>query len=190
MAEGESSKNGKGSNPDTPAFDMASMNAATTADANAVSASDARLLDFNLDKPEVWFTMVEALFEDCNISASKIKYNKVLYWLPVSIIKSLASLINNIADYPGWEYAELKSRILAPHGRSRWEKLDSLLTFPKMGANEWLSVVLSQLNSLKLATLEELYNVHGHLPLRLAGLLQGALCPVQVQDRGGVGHCG
>jgi hypothetical protein len=35
--------------------------------------------------------------------------------------------------------------------------LDSLLSFPKMGANERPSVVLSQLNSLKPATLEELY---------------------------------
>jgi hypothetical protein len=32
-----------------------------------------------------------------------------------------------------------------------------MLTFPRMGANERPSVVLSRLNSLKLATLEEQY---------------------------------
>jgi hypothetical protein len=31
------------------------------------------LLDFAMDKPEVWFTMVEVLFEDCNIKAAKKK---------------------------------------------------------------------------------------------------------------------
>jgi hypothetical protein len=131
---------------------MADMNAAATAAANAMSASDARLPDFSLDKPEVWFTMVEAMFEDCNITASKRKYNNVLYWLPVSIVQSLASLINNIGDYPCREYQELKTRVLDAHGRSRWEKLDSLLTFSKMGANERPSVVLSRLNSFKPAT--------------------------------------
>jgi hypothetical protein len=51
----------------------------------------------------------------------------------------------------------MKKRFMAAHGRSRWEKLDSLLSFPKMGASERSSVVLSRLNSLKPATLEELY---------------------------------
>jgi hypothetical protein len=63
---------------------MATMNAVATAAANAVSAGDTRLPDFSLDKPEVWFIMVEALFEDCNITASKKKYNKVLYQSSVS----------------------------------------------------------------------------------------------------------
>jgi hypothetical protein len=60
-------------NPDAPTFDMAAMNAAATAAANAVSAGDACLPDISFDKLEVWFTMVEALFEDCNIAASKRK---------------------------------------------------------------------------------------------------------------------
>jgi hypothetical protein len=35
--------------------------------------------------------------------------------------------------------------------------LDSLLNFPKMGVNERPSVVLARLNTLKPASLEELY---------------------------------
>jgi hypothetical protein len=101
--------------------------------------------------------MVEACFEDCNIVSEKQRYNKVLYWLPVAVVESLATLVGNIGNYQGREYQELKRRVLAAHGRSRWEKLDSLLSFPKMGANERPSVVLSRLNSLKPATLEELY---------------------------------
>jgi hypothetical protein len=77
---------------------MSTMNAAATMAANTVSAGDARLSDFSLDQPEVWFTMVEAMFEDCNITASKRKYNKVLDQLPVSVVESLATLINNISD--------------------------------------------------------------------------------------------
>jgi hypothetical protein len=72
-------------------------------------------------------------------------------------MESLAMLVSNIEDYRGREYAKLKKRVLATHSRSHWEKLDSLLSFPKMGANERLLVVLSRLNSLKPATLEELY---------------------------------
>jgi hypothetical protein len=107
--------------------------------------------------------MVEACFEDCNITNEKQRYNKVLYRLPVAVVESLPALVGNIGNYPGREYQELKRRVLAAHGRSRWEKLDSLsplfqlLSFPKMGANEQPSVVLSRLNSLKPATLEELY---------------------------------
>jgi hypothetical protein len=66
-------------------------------------------------------------------------------------------LVGNIGNFAGREYQELKKRVLAAHGRSRWEKVDSLLAFPKMGTNERPSVVLSRLNRLKPATLEELY---------------------------------
>jgi hypothetical protein len=31
-----------------------------------------------MDKPEVWFSMVEAMFEDCNVTNNKQRYNKVL----------------------------------------------------------------------------------------------------------------
>jgi hypothetical protein len=72
-------------------------------------------------------------------------------------VESLATLVSSIEDYKGQKYQELKKRVLATHGRSRWEKSDSLLSFPKKGANEWPSVVLGRLNSLKPATLEELY---------------------------------
>jgi hypothetical protein len=51
----------------------------------------------------------------------------------------------------------LKERLLAAYGRSKWEKLDSLLNFPKMGVNERPSVVLAHLNTLKPASLEELF---------------------------------
>jgi hypothetical protein len=110
-----------------------------------------------MDKPEVWFSMVEAMFEDCNVTNSKQRYNKMLYRLPVAVVESLGTLVGSIEDYKGREYQELKKRVLAAHGRSSWEKLDSLLLFPKMGANKRWSVVLAWLNSLKPATLDELY---------------------------------
>jgi hypothetical protein len=143
-------------NPDAPVFDMDAMAAAAAA-ACAVSSQYACLRDFSMHKPEVWFSMVKAMFEDWNVTNSKQKYNKVLYRLPVAVVESLAKLVSNIEDYRGREYQEQKKRVLAAHARSRWEKLDSLLSFPKMGANERPSVVLSRLKSLKLATLEELY---------------------------------
>jgi hypothetical protein len=137
-------------------FDMDAMATAATS-ACAVSTCDARLPDFSMEKPEVWFSIVEAMFKDCNVTNQKQKNNKVLYRLPVAVVESRTMLVGNIEDYRGWEYLELKKRVLAAHGRSRCKKLDSLLSFPKIGANERPSVVLSRLNSLKPATLEELY---------------------------------
>jgi hypothetical protein len=143
-------------NPEAPVFDIEGM-AASAACACSVSTRDARLPDFSMEKPEVWFSIVEAMFEDCNVTNQKQKYNKVLYRLPVAVMESLAKLVSNIEDFRGREYQERKKRVLAAHGHLRWEKLDSLLSFPKMGANEWPSVVLSRLNSLKPAMLDELY---------------------------------
>jgi hypothetical protein len=153
----ESGEKNTALNPDVLVFNMDAMHAEASAAANTVSSRDTRLPDFSMDKLEVWFSMVEAVFEDCNITASKSKYNKVLYRLPVAVMESLATLVGNISDYKGREYQELKKRVLAAQSHSRWEKLDSLLSFPKMGANEQPSVVLARLNSLKPATLEELY---------------------------------
>jgi hypothetical protein len=56
-----------------------------------------------------------------------------LYRLPVDIGEEIVPLVNNIANYKCREYWKLKARLLAANGRSRWDKLDSLLTFPKMG---------------------------------------------------------
>jgi hypothetical protein len=39
-----------------------------------------------------------------------------LYRLPVAVVESLAMLVSNIEDYRGWEYGELKKRVLATHG--------------------------------------------------------------------------
>jgi hypothetical protein len=58
------------------------MDAMAAAAACAVSTRDARLPDFSMDKPEVWFSMVEAMFKDCNVTNSKQKYNKVLSGCP------------------------------------------------------------------------------------------------------------
>jgi hypothetical protein len=87
-------------NPDAPPFDMDAMASAAGTAACAASSRDARLSDFSLDKPEVWFCMVEACFEDCNITNEKQRYNKVLYRLPVAVVESLAALVGNISNFP------------------------------------------------------------------------------------------
>jgi hypothetical protein len=56
----ESGEKSTAFNPDAPTFDITAMNAAATAAANAVSAGDTHLPDFSIEKPEVWFSMVEA----------------------------------------------------------------------------------------------------------------------------------
>jgi hypothetical protein len=50
---------------------MDAMQAAASAAAYLVSSRDARLPDFSIGKPEVWFSIVEAMFEDCNVTNSK-----------------------------------------------------------------------------------------------------------------------
>jgi hypothetical protein len=86
------------------------MAAAAAAAACAASSRDARLPDFSLDKPEVWFSMVEACFEDCNITNEKQRYNKVLYRLPVAVVESLTTLVGNIGNFPGQVSEEESTR--------------------------------------------------------------------------------
>jgi hypothetical protein len=73
--------------------------AAVAAAACAVSTRNARLPDFSMDKPEVWFSMVEAMFEDCNVTNQKQKYNKVLYRLPVAVVESLTTRGGRFLDF-------------------------------------------------------------------------------------------
>jgi hypothetical protein len=74
----------------------------------------------------------------------------------VNIIEELAPVTDDPSTYAD-PYTVLKERLLAAYGCSKWEKLDSLLSFPKMGAHERPSMVLARLNTLKPASLEELY---------------------------------
>jgi hypothetical protein len=117
---------------------------------------DCRLPDFVIEKPEAWFKCVEAQLEDAMVVRLKDKYNKVLGKLPVHIIEELALVTDNPSSFEN-PYTKLKQFLLAAYGRSKWEKLDSLLNFPKMGINERPSVVLARLTTLKPQSLEELY---------------------------------
>jgi hypothetical protein len=117
---------------------------------------DCHLPDFVIEKPEAWFKCVEAQLEDAKVVKPKDKHNKVLGKLPVHIIEELALVTDDPSAYAD-PYTALKERLLAAYGRSKWEKLNSLLNFPKMGVNERPSVVLPCLNTLKPASLEELF---------------------------------
>jgi hypothetical protein len=140
-----------GLNPDAPVFNMDGLIAAA-----ASLQRDCRLPDFVIEKPEAWFKCVEAQLEDARVTKPKDRYNKVLGKLPMNIIEELAPVTDDPSAYAD-PYEALKERLLAAYGHSKWEKLDSLLAFPKMGAHERPSVVLARLNTLKPATLEELY---------------------------------
>jgi hypothetical protein len=117
---------------------------------------DYHLPDFVIEKPEAWFKCVEAQLEDAKVVKPMDKYNKVLGKLPVHIIEELAPVTDDPSAYAD-PYMALKEGLLAAYGRSKWEKLDSLLSFPKMGANKQPSVMLACLNTLKPASMEELY---------------------------------
>jgi hypothetical protein len=140
-----------GLNPNALAFDM---------DGLIITAAniqrECRLPNFVIEKPQAWFKCVEAQLGDAKVVKPKDRYNKVLGKLPVHIIEKLAPGTDDPSAYAD-PYTALKERLLAAYGRSNWEKLDSLLNFPKMGVNERLLVVLARLNTLKPASLEELF---------------------------------
>jgi hypothetical protein len=153
MAEGGANTNPlmSGLNPNALALDM---------DGFIVTAAniqrDCRLPDFVIEKPEAWFKCVESQLEGAKVVKSKDKYNKVLGKLPVHFIEELAPVPDNPSGFED-PYTKLKQRLLAAYGCSKWEKLGSLLSFPKMGINKRPSLVLARLNTLKLQFLEELF---------------------------------
>jgi hypothetical protein len=102
------------------------------------------LPDFVIEKPEAWFKCVDAQLEDAKMVKSKDKYNKVLG----KMLEELAPVTDNPLAFED-PYTTLKQRLLAAYSHSKWEKLDSLLNFPNMWANEQPSVVLARLNTLK-----------------------------------------
>jgi hypothetical protein len=134
-----------GLNPNAAPFNMDSLIA--TADC---IQRECRLPDFVIEKPEAWLKCVEVQLEDAKVGKSKEKYNKMLGKLTVHIIEELAPVTDNPSLFEDL-YTELKHHLLAAYGRSKWEKLDSLLSFPKMGAKEWSLVVLVRLNMLFMA---------------------------------------
>jgi hypothetical protein len=88
---------------------------------------------------------------EVQLKGAKEKYNKVLGKLLVHIIEELAPVTDNPLLFED-PYAELKQHLLAAYGCSKWEKLDSLLSFPKMGINK--PVELARLITLKQQSLE------------------------------------
>jgi hypothetical protein len=99
-----------------------------------VSGGDAHLPEFSIEKPEVgslWWKL--CLRTATSRSQRRGTTGCCTYRLPVNVVESMVGLINTIGDYKGREYKELKRRVLTAHGHSRWEKLDSLMAFPKMG---------------------------------------------------------
>jgi hypothetical protein len=94
--------------------------------------------------------------EGAKVVKAKEKYNKVFEKLPVYLIEEQAPVTDNPFSKED-PYNKLKQCLLAASGCSKSEKLDSLLNFPKMGANERPSVVLKHLNTLMPQSLEELY---------------------------------
>jgi hypothetical protein len=130
MADGGENPLLAGLNPNAPPFNMDGLIAAA-----ASIQRNCHLPDLVIKKPEAWFKCVEAQLEAAKVVKSKEKYNKVLRKLPVHIIEELALVTDNPSLFED-PYTELKQHLLAAYGRSKWEKLDSLLSFPKMGANE------------------------------------------------------
>jgi hypothetical protein len=127
MAEGGENRLLAGLNPNAAPFNMDSLIAAAVG-----IQRDCCLPDLVIEKPEAWLKCVEAQFEDAKVVKSKEKYSKVMGKLPVHIIEELALVTDNPSAFED-PYTELKQHLLAAFGRCKWEKLDSLLNFPKMG---------------------------------------------------------
>jgi hypothetical protein len=90
----------------------------------------------------------------------------VLGKLPVHIVVELALVTDSPSAFED-PYTALKERLLAAYGRSKWEELDSLLNFLKMGVNERPSVVSGAPQHSQASVLGGA--LHGHLPPGAAG---------------------
>ena len=89
---------------------------------------------FWASNPEAWFGMVEGQFILRNITQDNLRFYYVLGALPESAVRGLGDLMRGAP--PPDAYQQLKTRLLAAHTLTEFQRMDKLLSAQPLGGQK------------------------------------------------------
>jgi hypothetical protein len=95
-----------------------------TVNVNAVAV---KLPEFWPADPQTWFHQAEAAFRRSNVVTSYTKYDHVLMKLPTDVVMTVRDLVNTMQPNTPDAYEQLKARLTASYGRTKWQQVNTLL---------------------------------------------------------------
>ncbi len=101
-----------------------------TVNVNAVAV---KLPEFWPANPQTWFHQAEAAFRQSNVTVSFTKYDHVLMKLPTDVVMSVRDLVNSMQPNTPDAYEQLKARLTASYGKTKWQQVNTLLDMPPLG---------------------------------------------------------
>jgi hypothetical protein len=101
-----------------------------TVNVNAVAV---KLPEFWPADPQTWFHQAEAAFRRSNVVTSFTKYDHVLMKLPTDVVMTVRDLVNTMQPNTPDAYEQLKARLTASYGRTKWQQVNTLLDMPPLG---------------------------------------------------------
>ena len=104
--------------------------APTPAHVNTVAV---KLPDFWVADPDMWFFQAEAAFRNARITQSRTKFDHVVMRLPEQVSISLRSLLLTMGDSTEDPYEQLRDKLIAKFGKTRWQRAFALLDHPDLG---------------------------------------------------------
>jgi hypothetical protein len=100
-----------------------------TVNVNAVAV---KLPDFWPADPQTWFHQAEAAFRRSNVTVSFTKYDHLLMKLPTDVVMSVRDLVNSMQPNTPDAYEQLKARLTASYGKTKWQQVNAILDMPPL----------------------------------------------------------
>ena len=116
-------------------------------DRDAASASHVavKLPTFWHKNPRSWFVSVEATFWRAKITQEETRFDHVLAVLPMEVIDTIHSIVDNPGDAP---YSTLKEKLLGTYTPSPWQALWQVMDLPSLAADQKPSTLLDTMAAL------------------------------------------
>jgi hypothetical protein len=101
--------------------------------AAAVNTVAVKIPEFWEADPDIWFYQAECAFNRARITVSHTKYEHVVMRLPAAVSISVRALLLGVTAETEDPYEQLKTRLIADFGKTRWQRAFSLLDHPDVG---------------------------------------------------------
>jgi hypothetical protein len=96
----------------------------STVNVNAIAVKLPEFLPADL---QTWF------HRRSNVTTSFTKYDHVLMKLPTDVVMTVRDMVNTMQPNTPDAYEQLKARLTASYGRTKWQQVNTLLDMPPLG---------------------------------------------------------